>query len=199
MSGAYGSSIAVIMRAARAKAGVSGAAYAYSQFIQFATYSLVIFFAGQEARRGWGWVGGGGGEGVLVTKPRPPGALPVTPHFLPIQHKSPTLQTNPQKPLQKTPKNPKTPKTTQRRQTQIAHRGADFDACIKAFMAVMLGAMGLAQAQMDFPNVSGGGGGGLGGGGGREGEWGEGGGGKRRCALRASPPPASPETAAPFD
>lgn len=50
ISNMYSADISAIIEAAKRKAGVSGLAFGYSQFMQFGMYSLIIYFAGHEVR-----------------------------------------------------------------------------------------------------------------------------------------------------
>ncbi|GLI63941.1 hypothetical protein VaNZ11_007082 [Volvox africanus] len=83
VSGTYGKMIAQANRMLVRQSNVSGISFAYSNFVMFAMYSLIIYFMGQELKHNW----------------------------------------------------------------------VDFDKSLKAFMAILLAAMGMAQATMSFPDL----------------------------------------------
>ncbi|GLC41172.1 hypothetical protein PLESTM_001163200 [Pleodorina starrii] len=83
VSGTYDKMIAQANRMLVRQSNVSGISFAYSNFIMFAMYSLIIYFMGQELKNGW----------------------------------------------------------------------VDFGNSLKAFMAILLAAMGMAQASLSFPDL----------------------------------------------
>ncbi|GIL45935.1 hypothetical protein Vafri_3054 [Volvox africanus] len=83
VSGTYGKMIEQANRMLVRQSNVSGISFAYSNFVMFAMYSLIIYFMGQE----------------------------------------------------------------------LKHKWVNFDDSLKAFMAILLAAMGMAQATMSFPDL----------------------------------------------